>query len=208
MSDGNIHHLPGRRKPRSSADEIREIIDLSLTAHFREQNDILREMNGRLTETNGKLIEKVQQLAIGVQRLVNEMDGVRSGDKDEAFARVAATDACADLPTIQADVANIYSLTSTKIGATLGFGHHQIGHLLGPTGLKWAGDGDYQETTRWEEGHPRYWHTDVPNKLREILTKTTPADHNIKNRMVIAMFKQWKDRMATEVLASKKNVDK
>ena len=201
MSEGNLHHLTGRRKPRTSMEEIREAVDLSVASHFREQNEILREMNGELKNANIRLIEKIQQLATGVQRLVSEMDGVRNGGKEEAFARVAAMDTCADLPTIQADVANIYCLTSAKIGVMLGFGHNQIGHLLGPSGLRWAGNGDYQEMSRWEEGHPRYWHADVPNRLREILTKTTPADHGIKSRMVIAVFRQWKARMATEVLA-------
>ncbi len=203
MSDSKVHHLTGRRKPRNTFEELRESVDLSISNHFREQNEILREMNDRLEKRNAKLVDSIQRIATGVQRLVNEMDGVRSGDKDEAFARVAASDSSSDLPTIQADVANIYCLTSAKIGSELGFGHVQIGQLLGPSGLRWAGNGDYQEMTRWEEGHPRYWHADVTNKLREILTKTSPSDHDIKSKTVSAIFRQWKAKVATEVLANK-----
>ncbi len=204
MSGDKVHHLPASRTPRTQAEEIRETVDLVISAHFREQNELLRQMNQNLTDMNKGLSERVQVLTTGVQRLVGEMDGVRSGNKDQAFARVASNDACADLPTVKADVANLYPFTSAKIGVRLGFGHNQIGLLLGPSGLNWAGNGDYQETTRWQEGHPRYWHADVPGRLSEILTKTAPSDHGIKNRTVVSMFRQWKQRAATEVLATDK----
>lgn len=194
MSDRDkVVHLPVRRGARAEREEALRTVELSIAAHFREQNELLRELNKSLSE-------KVQRLTLSVERLVAEMNGVRTGDREDAFARVAAADACADLATVKADVANLYPYTSSKIAKMLGFSANQIGQLLGPKGLGWAGNGDYQEMTRWQEGHPRYWHADVPERLRRILSDTSPEDHGIKNRAVVSMFQRWKATRAAQVV--------
>ena len=52
---------------------------------------------------------------------MEEMHGVRTGRKAEAFARIGGSDAAPDLPTISADSALVYTLTSGDIAEVLGF---------------------------------------------------------------------------------------
>ncbi len=185
-----VIHLPRHRASRNQQDDLLWAIESIMTGHFREQNDVLRA-------TNDGLAQQVQRLAASVERLLGEVNGVRTGRADEAFARFATEGADANLAMVKADVANLYPFTSKKIGDLLGFGATQIGQLLGPGGLRWAGNSDYQEMTRWEKGHMRHWHTEVPDRLRAILTDDAPEKHDIQNATVIQMFKRWKMELSS-----------
>ena len=107
---------------------------------------------------------------------VGEMKGVRTGKKEEAFARVGASDASPDLPTVSAEAALIYTQTAGEIGKILNFHATQIGLLLGSRGLGWAGNGDYQEPGRHKKDtQTKWWHRDVPARLRIIVTAQVGA---------------------------------
>ena len=78
---------------------------------------------------------KLDRLTNGIDRLVGEMHGIRTGKRDEAFARVAEFGSAADLPTVKPDAALVYGVTATDIGEQLGFRPSQIGLLLSARGL-------------------------------------------------------------------------
>ena len=69
-----VIHLPKRRTPKSIREQVAQEVEMSIAGHFRDQNDLLREMNATLSE-------KVQRLTNGIERLVDEMHGVRTGKK-------------------------------------------------------------------------------------------------------------------------------
>ena len=180
-------HLAGQRARRSLRDEVTQEIELTIAAHFREQATLLREINQSLSE-------RVQRLTVGVERLVDEMHGVRTGKKEEAFARVAASDASPDLPTVSAEAALIYTLTSDAIGRELGFHSSQIGLLLSHRGLAWAGNGDYQEIGRnTKRSQTKFWHRDVPKFLRKVLDERSPGELGITDKSVLAIFRKWRE---------------
>ncbi|MBS7452572.1 hypothetical protein KHP60_09510 [Microvirga sp. 3-52] len=172
-------------------------VELTIADHFREQNEILRAHNQ-------DQMEQIKRLTTGIERLVGEMHGLRTGKQEEAFARVAASDASADLPTVSAEAALIYVHTAKQIGEQLGFHPSQIGSLLGAKGLKWAGNGDYQEIGRTTSpSHPKFWHRDVPGKVRRILDESRPDRYGITDKSVLAIFRKWKERQASAELLEK-----
>jgi hypothetical protein len=118
----DIRHLPRHSIP-SEAELLERKMELSISAHFREQNELLRKNNTELTD-------RIQRLTNGVESLVLEMNGVRTGKKEEAFARVANVDSSPDLPSVSAEAALIYIFTAKQIGEKLGFHCSQIGLLL------------------------------------------------------------------------------
>ncbi|MFC3125089.1 hypothetical protein ACFOD4_08460 [Pseudoroseomonas globiformis] len=196
-ANGKVVHLP-RRRARPAVDAAVQEVELRIVAHFREQNDLLRQMNANLSA-------QVQRLTSGIERLLGEVSDVRTGRKEEAFAKVGPADASPDLPTVGAvDAALLYTMTSAKIGVALDFNATEIGHLLGPKGLKWSGDSTYQEVGRWEAGHMKYWHHDVPERLKRILTDKTPEELGITSKVAISMFARWKARIEKAAPAAEK----
>lgn len=191
-SDETIIHLPKRRSRKSSHEDLKEHIDLSVAKYFREQNLLLLEMNKRISEENRSISDKVQRLTTGIERLLNEMHGMRTGKKSEAFARVGGADAPPDLPTVSAESAVIYTLTAKDIGQELDIHSSQIGLLLSAKGLNWAGIGDYQEINRNQRRTlPKFWHHELPDKLRKILGENLPECHEIKDAAILAIFRKW-----------------
>ena len=197
QADAEIIHLPKQRGGRTIREEVARDLQLSIAKQFCEQNDLLRQMNQSLSE-------KVQRLTTGVERLVDEMHGVRTGKKEEAFARVSPSDASPDLPTVSAEAALLYTLTAGDIGQELGFRASQIGLLLSMRGLGWAGDGDYQEIGRHKRQNlTKFWHRDVAAKLRKVLDENAPEKHGIKDKAALAMFRRWDERKASRELLEK-----
>lgn len=206
MSDnpptGTIHHLPLGRKILTEREELLREVETTIAAQFRAQNDSLRaerrEQAARVREQGERLIEQnemIRRLMRGVDRLVEELHGVRTGKAEEAFARVGGAGASPDLPSVSAEAALIYTCTSKSIGAELGFQASQIGALLGPGGLRWAGNGDFQEIGRAVgPNHTKFWHRDVPARLRRILDENDPTRHRITNGAVLAIFRKWRER--------------
>jgi hypothetical protein len=188
LQTGTLFHLPKKRARKSVQERVAEEFELAIASHFREQNKLLREMNQLLSE-------KVQRLTIGVEHLVDEMHGVRTGKKDEAFARVGPAEASVDLPTVSAESALIYTLSAGDIGNELGFRASEIGLLLGVRGLGWAGNGDYQELGRHKkQSQQKWWHREVPDRLRKILDAGTATDRCIVDKAVLAIFRKWQCR--------------
>lgn len=192
-TDGTIIHLPKRREPKSATTKVAEEIGLVMAGHFREQNELLRDMNKALSD-------KVQRLTTGVERLVEEMHGVRTGKKAEAFARIGGADADPDLPTVSGEAALFYTLTAKDIGNQLGFSASQIGTLLSARGLGWAGNGDYQEIGRHKKGMTKFWHRDLLAKLRLVLDQGQPDAFGIKDKAVLAIFRAWETRKQEQAL--------
>jgi hypothetical protein len=183
-----IFHLPKARKPRSARDEAMQDLELSISGHFREQNALLQANNRELSE-------KLQRLTNGVERLVAEMQGVRTGLKEEAFARVGPGDAPPDLPTVSGEAALFYTYTAKLIGEELGFRASEIGLLLSARGLKWAGNGDYQEIGRpVSKSMSKFWHKEVPGRLRRVLDEDKADKYGIKHKAVLAIFRKWRER--------------
>jgi hypothetical protein len=177
-----VVHLPKRRTPKSIREQITEDLELSIAGHFREQNELLRAMNASLSE-------RVQRLTTGIERLVDEMHGVRTGRKEEAFAKVGPSETPTDLPTVLAEAALIYTLTSSEIGEMLGFRASQIGLLLSARGLGWAGNSDYQELTRHKKaGQTKFWHRDIADRLRRVLDAQAPDQLGISDKGALAIF--------------------
>ncbi|MGF7210809.1 hypothetical protein GGE65_005421 [Skermanella aerolata] len=185
-SDDKIVHLADHREQPigSTTEEFQRVVELVVAKQFQEQNEIIRTQNAALKGVNDQLIHQVSRLTNGIERLLGEIDAVRTGRQDQAFARIARHDEIADLPTMEAEVALHYPLTSGEVGQVLGFAPAQIGHLLGVNGLRWAENGDYQEMSRWKRGRMRYWHKDVPDKLKELLATKTPDDFKISNKNI------------------------
>ena len=185
---GQIVHLNARKKRENSSvgDEPKSEVEIALGRHFREQNTLLRDQNNDLAS-------RLNRLSNGIERLVEEMHGVRTGKKEEAFARVGGSDCSPDLPTVCAESALLYTETSTTIGNFLGFHASQIGLLLGPQGLNWAGNGDFQEIGRsTNKGITKFWHRDVPGQLQRVLNENNPQKYGITKKSVLSIFKKWK----------------
>ncbi|MCI9881830.1 MULTISPECIES: hypothetical protein [Methylobacterium] len=198
---GVLHHLPPR-KPLADMEDFRRDVGETIAAQFREQNEILRAERGehlaRVREQDERLQrqgELIERLTRGVELLVTEMHGVRTGKAEEAFARVGGEGAAPDLPTVSAESAVVYICTAGSIGRKLDFRASEIGTLLGAKGLRWAGNGAYQELGR-EVGpnHTKFWHRDVPARLRRVLDENNPARHGITDRSVLAIFRKWSAR--------------
>ncbi len=179
VAQDNLFHLPKERGVKSSKERMLREMELSLASHFREQNELLQANNRELSD-------KLQLLTNSVERLVHEMDGVRTGRSEEAFAESVAASATPDLPTVSAEAALFYIYTAGQIGGQLGFHCSQIGLLLGPKGLKWAGEGTYQEIGRTTNpSHSKFWHKEVPERLRRILNEGDPEKYEIKTKAVL-----------------------
>ncbi|GJD77411.1 hypothetical protein NBEOAGPD_0615 [Methylobacterium gregans] len=204
---GVLHHLPPR-KPLSGMEEFARDVGETIAAHFREQNEILRaerqEQDARVREQGERLQrqgEMIERLTRGVELLVTELHGLRTGKAEEAFARVAGSGASPDLPTVSAEAAVIYTCTAASIGRQLGFRASEIGVLLGAKGLRWAGDGAYQELGRdVGPNHTKFWHREVPERLRRVLDENNPARHGITDKSALAVFRKWKARQAPNLL--------
>lgn len=202
-SNNTVTHLADHRRDQTDADPVAQMekqaglrVATMLRDFFTEQKALLERQNALLERQNVRLEEKVSRLLVGMDRLLGEVDAVRNGQQDEAFARIARHDEAADLPTIQADAAVIYPYTSGDIGEQLGLSATQIGTLLGRQGLGWGGKGEYEETTRWKPGRQRYWHKDVPDKLANILLTREPDEFGITNRAIRTMFTRYRTRAA------------
>jgi hypothetical protein len=180
--DTNLHHLQPRRTATDPDEQliqrITESVDLSISRHFQEQNDLLRKQNDLLQNS--------------VQRLIQEVDGVRSGRAEEAFAKVAAVNSNADLPTIEADVCLLYPHTATEIGQIIGLSSHEVGTLLGSHGLNWAGDPTYQEMVRHKDGRQKFWHHTVPERLKAMLIAPPNDKISTANRRVRAIVRKFR----------------
>lgn len=186
--DNGVLHLPRRRVERSNSEERMLEMELAVASHFRDQNEILRS-------NNRELKEQLQRLTNGVERLVGEMHGVRTGTKERAFARICGKDGSPDLPTVRGEAALWYTHTASTIGRELGFHSSQIGLLLGSKGLNWAGNGDYQEIGRATSiSQSKFWHEEVPDLLRAILDENDPGKYRITSKVVLTIFRKWKDR--------------
>lgn len=200
---GELVHLPKRRIKISKREKMVREFEFLIAEHFRRQNEQQVAMNKDLSD-------QVQRLTIGISRLVDEMQGVRTGKKEEAFARVGATDASPDLPTVSAEAALIYTQTAGEIGKILNFHATQIGLFLGSRGLGWAGNGDYQEPGRHKKDtQTKWWHHDVPVRLRKILDQGCPERIGISDKAVLAIFREWQarkedERLLTESMANVK----
>jgi hypothetical protein len=194
MQTGVIFHLPKRRFRKSLRERVAEEVELSIAEHFREQNQLLRDLNQLLSD-------KVQRLTTGVEHLVEEMHGVRTGKKEEAFARIGPVGAPPDLPTVSADAAVIYTHSAEDIGKELGFQASEIGMLLGARGLCWAGNGDYQELGRHKKkSQQKWWHREVPERLRKVLDAGATTNAKITDKSVLAMFRKWRARKESQEL--------
>ncbi|MRI56547.1 hypothetical protein D8770_21665 [Methylobacterium sp. DB1607] len=199
---GVLHHLQPARAPLTEREELLRDVGLAIADQFREQNEILRaehrEQSGRIREQGERLREQgemIQRLTKGVERLVDELHGVRTGKAEEAFARVGGADASPDLPTVSAEASLVYTCTAKSIGAELGFNASQIGTLLGAKGLRWAGNGAFQELGRAVgPNHTKFWHRDVPGRLRRILDEGRPERLGITDKAVLAVFRRWRER--------------
>lgn len=179
-----VFHLPSERRPPTIEERVRQV-ESSIASHFREQNELLRLANEAMAS-------RLERLTNGIETLVSEMHGVRTGKKEEAFARVAGLDCKPDLPTVSAEAALVYTLTASQIGEELGFHASQIGLLLGSKGLRWAGNGDYQEIGRTTKASaPKFWHYEVPRRLRAVLDENRPDKLEIKSKAVLAIFRKW-----------------
>jgi hypothetical protein len=193
-SEARIIHLPKRRMPKSAREQASQDLEIAIAGHFREQNELLRTMNTNLSD-------KVQRLTNGIERLVDEMHGVRTGRKEEAFARVGSSEAPPDLPTVSAEAALIYTLTAAEIGEVLDFRASQIGLLLSTRGLGWAGNSDFQELTRHKRAtQQKFWHRDLPDRLRKVLDDGMPENRGISDKGVLAIFRRWHERKAERAL--------
>ena len=205
MSNDKVVPIARGGKPvkKQANDDLAQSLGAVVIAHLNQTNSDLKEQlqevivaNRSLATANSDLSIKVDRLLVGVGRLLDEMNGVRTGDKEEAFARVTGDDEALELPKVQADVALLYPLTSGDIGTRLGFSPQEIGQLLGAKGLSWVGNGDFEELSRWKPGRTRYWHRDVPEKLKVILSNRTPADFGIVNPVVQSIFRRFKERQS------------
>jgi hypothetical protein len=115
-------------------------------------------------------------------------------EKDSAYARVARHDEDPDLLRAKADYALEYPYSAAEIGEQLGLKAAQVGLLLGDKSLKWAGNPDYQEMTRWTPTRTRFWHKDIVGKLRDVLWSREPEELGIANKGVRSIFAAYKLR--------------
>ncbi|HEY1506573.1 MAG TPA: hypothetical protein VGF92_19880 [Stellaceae bacterium] len=174
--DKKISHIADHRPKVDGEDglveRIAEALDMKLAQHFQQQNKVLMKSIGRL---------------------VGELDGVRTGKADKAFARVAAADQEADdLPRVEADSALQYPYTAEEIGDLLGLSHHEVGILLGEKGLNWAGNADYQEMSRYKPGRQKFWHESVPQQLKEFLVNPPRDKMENANVRIMAIVRKYR----------------
>lgn len=106
-ASAKVIHLPSERRPQTIEERVSQV-ESSIAAHFREQNELLRQ-------TNDEMSARLERLTNGIETLVTEMHGVRTGKKEEAFARVAGLDCKPDLPTVSAEAALVYTLSASQI---------------------------------------------------------------------------------------------
>ena len=190
---GVVTHLADHRRVEEIPADAEMRLAKILQDNFREQTDLIREHNKTLEQQNQVLSDKIGRLLTGMERLLGEVQAVRTGDQEEAFARVARHDEGADiLPSISADFGLLYPHTSEDVGKLLGFCANEVGLLLGQHGLRWNGDGAYTETTRWRKGRQRFWHLDVPAKLKVVLSTRDPDEFGITNKAVRAIFRKYR----------------
>ncbi len=189
---GMLHHLP---VSRSAHRKRHDQSSTAIQGHLREVIDGQREQNRQLLDSHKALHEKVDRLTNGIHRLVEEMHGVRTGTRTEAFARVGGTDCSTDLPTVKPDPALIYPYTASEISEALGtFNASEIGLLLGPRGLKWADNPDYQEITRRKRAsQQRFWVYDIQQKIVAELSRNEPGAQGITDKAVLAIFRKWQN---------------
>lgn len=204
---GPVTHLPKARKAATREETFLREVELAIASQFREQNDMLRESNrdqaarireqGERLQDQGERLkeqgEMVRRLTRGVELLVSELQGVRTGKREEAFARVGDSGCAPDLPTVSAEAALVYTHTARTIGDELGFSASQVGTLLGAKGLGWAGNGDHQEMGRpTGPGQSKFWHRDTPTRLRRIFDEGDPGKYGITNGTCLAAFRKWR----------------
>ena len=196
-ADDKIVHLDDRRAKPTMETDMEEWRTLAKLFHERNA-ELLSKVEG-LTTQNVEQSGKIDRLVRGVEMLVGEMHAFRSGKSDGAFARLARADEEPDLLRTEADVALHYPHSAGEIGRQLGgFTASQIGTLLGKSGLKWGGNPNHEEMTRWKEGRTRFWHRDVPVKLADILTNGDPDDLGIQSKAARSMFATYRDRARTK----------
>lgn len=131
-TSANIVHLPPPRRRRRRLG-LADADQDDLLGHFREQCEKQAEQNRSLMASLEAMHAKVDRLTNGMERLIHEMHGVRTGRREEAFARVGGPNCPVDLPTVRPDPALIYSQTAADVGNALGFRPSEIGLLLGGT---------------------------------------------------------------------------
>lgn len=190
--NGRVIHLPKPRKEKLVSEQLAEL-GATMSAHFREQNELFRQ-------SNAELKDQVKRLLTGIDTLMSEVNGVRTGKKEEAFARIGAAGEGVDLPTVSGEAALFYTQTAGDIAEALGgFNASQIGLLLSARGLGWVGNGDYQEIGRNKKPHQtKFWHRDVPDRLRKILDAGKPEQYGIKQKSVLTIFRKWQERCTAE----------
>ena len=177
--ESNITHLTDRLRARQEksdpeqllVERLAEAVDMKLAQHFQSQN---------------------QLLITSIGRLITELDGVRSGKAEHAFAKIAPPDCAAELPTVAVDSAIIFTHTAAEIGEMLGLNANQVGTLLGPRGLKWAGNPLYQEVDRYKPGRQRFWHRDVPHLLEQLLRSPSPNSVRGLDSRVKVIARKWR----------------
>ena len=127
---GQVVHMAPFRGRRSSSSAIRQDLELALVGHFREQNENLNEQNQALKESVQEMHSKLDRLTNGLDRLVSEMHGIRTGKREEAFARIGEIGSSIDLPTVRPDAALIYGLTLLQISDNnSGSGHPRLDYF-------------------------------------------------------------------------------
>lgn len=194
-ASGHIVHMAPFRERRPRNADLPKSLELSLVNNFREQNEMLSEQNRTLKYSVRDMHSRLDRLTNGLDRLVGEMHGIRTGKRDEAFARVAETGAAADLPTVRPDATLIYGVTATDIGDQLGFRPSEIGLLLSARGLGWADNPDYQEITRRKRAtSQRFWVNDMALRLSKVLDENEPDRRGVRDKATLAIFRKWKER--------------
>lgn len=175
--EGNISHINAHKRKTAAtseeelAERIAAKVDARVAKHFQEQNEMLRN---------------------SISRLIRELDGVRRGEVDHAFAKVALPDDEAHLPTVEVDASLLYPYSAEDIARQLDLTSVEVGTLLGPNGLDWAGNPRYQEMDRWKQGRTRFWHKDVPDLLKAILENPSPKSVANASKRVKAIVRKYR----------------
>lgn len=169
--NSKLNQLPQNSGNDSLVERIGEMLDSRLAAHFQEQNDMLKTSVGKL---------------------IQELDGVRRGEADSAFARVADPGCTPDLPTVAVDSSVLYPHSAAEIGEILGLSANEVGTLLGTRGLGWVDNPKYMECDRYKPGRTRFWHRDVPALLEDILTNPPVDRLRDINPRIKAIFRKFR----------------
>ncbi|HTV33986.1 MAG TPA: hypothetical protein VME69_12945, partial [Methylocella sp.] len=78
---------------------------------------------------------------------------------------------------------------------------------LGPKGLGWAGNGDYQEIGRTVSvSQSKFWHREVPQRLKKVLDENDPKKYGIKTKGILTMFQRWQEHKRQAELLGKLEV--